>query len=514
MIRNRPSRSFSREGSAGLMALSIFSIRCGEFAPDEPMPGASGASAGSAAVGTAGTGEVVPPKLAPERSVIASDPAVIAKLTFDRVLFRLAGTDAHSMYLAFARTFAPRDASDVEPGQRCDDEGPAVDGVATLNGFPIPCPSEASNFIWANESKVWKPLSVTNRFDLAPLGGENCGEQQVSFYFDTFGTGLPEYPAHASLRFSAVIENPAPELGLEGCRPLADFWASLSGEEYDNPTARADALEAAFLGSSVATGTSVTSPALEALSRAGFRPFVSPEHFGRSGRLQLWYLGDVGLWAFFEHALVSKEEGWVIRRPLSQSLPVLSLLARDPSTNPCAQSLLDAIPGLLDEDPTKQRMNVPPTCFAGVSSIEDPTLAAGLHGLVNETAYGPALAKKVEETLSLKYPEHGLFPEDIARRADFAGTCVGCHDLKDSPFTASGTLAHVNHRRTEPCGAEGSDETRSCYALSPLLKFQFLPRWTDLLQTFWERPGAFPPLPNGVRSTTAVDGTVLVQQNP
>jgi hypothetical protein len=439
---------------------------------------------------------------------------VIAKLTFDRVLFRLAGAEAHSMYLAFARTFVLRDAADTTNGPRCDDEGPAVDGFATLNGFPVPCPSEAANFMAANESKVWKPLAVTNRFDLAPVGGENCGEQHLSFYFDHFGSGLPDYPVHAALRFSAVIENPAPELGLEGCRPLVDFWASLSREEYDDPSARAGALEAAFLGADLSDGSTAPSPEMDALADAGFRPFISPEHFGRRGRLQLWYLGDLGFLGFFEHALVAEDEGWVVRRPVSQSLPVLSLLAQDPSSNPCAQSLLDAIPGLLDEDPTEQRMNVAPTCFAGMSSNTDPTLAVGLRGQVTGAAFGPALAKRIEATLSLKYPDYGISPNDIARRADFAGSCIGCHDLKDSPFSASGSPAHVNYRQTEPCGDEGGDETRACYARSPLLKFEFLPRWTELLQSFWDRPGAFPPSQDAERSTTAVDGTVLVQQSP
>ncbi len=106
--------------------------------------------------GTAGANGPDVLTLRPERSVLVSDPAVIATLTFDRVLFRLAGADAHSMYLAFAQSFAPRDAAGPAPGPRCDDEGPAVDGVATLNGFPIPCPSEAWNFVQANESRVWE----------------------------------------------------------------------------------------------------------------------------------------------------------------------------------------------------------------------------------------------------------------------------------------------------------------------------------------------------------------------
>jgi hypothetical protein len=445
--------------------------------------------------------------------VLVSDPAVLVKLTFDRVLYRLAGAEGHAMYQAFARSFMLRDPSDATPGPRCDDEGPAASGAAPLNGFPVPCPAEAANFAASNESKVWKPLSVTNRFDLAPRGGENCGEQHLSFVFDRSGSGLPEFPVHAALRFSAVIDNPAPDRGLEGCRPLVDFWASQSRAELDDPSARAEAFEAAFLGTSLAAKASLPSPEVEAMLAAGFPPFISAEHFGNAGRLQLLYLGDEGHYFFYEHALVSAAEGWVRRRPLSQGLPVSSLLSQDPTLNPCAQSLLSAIPGLLDDDLTKLRVNVAPSCFVGAASEQDPTLTAGLRGWVSSGAHGPTLATLIDQTLSLSYPERGLSYNDIGVRADFAGTCVGCHHLKDSPLANPGSMEHVNAGRTEPCGS-GVDASRSCYARSPLLKYEFLPRWRDVLQNFWENPGAFGPLPNGAASTTAIDGAPLVQQNP
>lgn len=543
MIVNRLRRSFFREGLVAVMALSAFAVRCGKLAEDEPgterpVPGgtagapadagagmaespdenasgtgsSTGGAAGSPGEADAVAGAVSAPEperlvLRPERSLLVSDPAVLEGLTFERALSSLAGNEAHDVYLAFARSFLPRASTEEAPGPRCDDEAAVVGDMSTLNGFPIPCPAEAGALLQTNENRVWKPLSVTNRFDLAPEGGENCGEQHLSFYLSKV-----EAVVTASLRLSALIPNPSPELGLEGCRPVVDFWASLSRADYDKPAARARALEGAFLGTQLAG--SAPTPEQTALTRAGYLPFMSREHFGRRGRLQLLYLGDKGIWHFFEHALVSGKEGWVLRRPLTQSVPVMSLLSQDPSANPCAAELLGTVSTLLDDDPVNQRLNVAPSCFAGTDVTEGPTLLNGLRDLVPDGTYGPALEKLLERELNMHYPSYDFYPSEIAARVDFVGTCNGCHYPKGSPFSNRGTIAHVNPQRTEPCGSSAGDEERSCYARSPLLKFSFLPRWTSILQNFWDHPGAFPPLPGGAASTRAVDGTVLVQQNP
>ncbi len=445
--------------------------------------------------------------------MLVSDAAVMENITLERVLWRLANADGQAVYQAFARSFATRAEAPEGPGPRCDDDAEALDGASTLNGFPIPCPAEAQSLLQVTETKAWKPLSVTNRFDLAPSGGETCGEQHLSFFLDRSGEHLPALPLRAFLRFSAVIANPAPDQGLEGCRPLVDFWASLSRTDYDNPANRARSIETAFLGITL-SGSGPPAPEVRALIAAGYRPFISPEHFGRLGKLQLLYLGAYDVWHFFEHALVSEEEGWVLRRPLTQSLPVFSLLSTDPQSNPCATQLSGSIAGLLDDDPVNQRMNVGPGCFAGTNDTWDPTLRDGLQGLVPGGGYGPALSQEIELTLSMRYPQYGYVAADVATRADFAGTCSGCHQLKGSPYATPGTIAHVNQLRTEPCGSAGGDDQRRCYARSPLLKTSFLPRWTALLQDVWDRPGAFPALPDGAASTTAIDGTALVQQSP
>jgi len=52
--------------------------------------------------------------------------------------------------------------------------------------------------------------------DLAPANGAHCGQQRMIF------------ASNAQNRMFFIIEaqvpNPAPELGIDGCLPLAQFW--------------------------------------------------------------------------------------------------------------------------------------------------------------------------------------------------------------------------------------------------------------------------------------------------
>jgi hypothetical protein len=495
------SRLEKNSKQAGLVCLaSVFLCHCVDFAPDLA-PSAGGRDAGGGA-GWGGTGEFTP--LTPERSVIESNPDALAYFNLERVLASATGELGADVYRAYALSFAERSEGASEPGPRCDDEQPSSAGLSTMNGFPLPCPAEAANLY--SQLPAWKPLAVTNRFDLAPIGGENCGEQHLSFFFDTIWAGQPEHPGRAYLNFAAVIVNPAPERGLEGCRPLLDFWASLSQSEYDAPDRRARAFELAFLGSSLMPSSSTpTSRELAALSSSGFQSLVSPAHFGHLGRLQLLYLGDFGSWYFFEHALVSRAKGFVERLPLGQTLSVAALVTQHPKREQCIDALLASAPGLMSEDVNLMRMDMDPACFAATNTTDDTTLTAGL---VSGPLSGD-LRERLDEHMKRYYSDLGMWGVDLAKRAVFAGTCVGCHVLGDSPWANPSSFSHVSRDLLRPCSSIGPDSTRRCYARSPLLNTIFIPHWTKVLEGFLQRPGAYGPLPSGMPSTTAIDGAPL-----
>ncbi|HET9959506.1 MAG TPA: hypothetical protein VFQ61_33675 [Polyangiaceae bacterium] len=436
----------------------------------------------SASGGTSGTGNVTPPfTLLAERSLLESNPDTLKYITLERVLGRVIELpNVEATYAAMIQSFTPR-PDETSPGPYCNDEPPfnIEHGNATLNGFATPCPAEAGNLEYQLET--WRPLAVVNRFDLAPADGANCGEQHLNFYYDTTFVGQPASPVRAYLRFSAVIANPSPERGLEACRPVVDFWASLSGPAYDAPESRARALEYALFGVTLGKSMQPT-PEIAALIADGFQPFMSPQHFGTQGSVQWLYWGNEGLWYFFEQAFVPEAEGYV-RRQAMHSLPMDAMLNPHLKHEGCINFFLDAMSSLMTDDVAELRLEVDRTCYAASSSTRDPSLLQGL----TATELGKELKTRISSRLRTEYPDSPLYPEQIAARADFAATCVGCHAVPNSPWTRASSIAHISESFLEDCGTTRGEETRRCYSRSPVLKNVFLPRWLDILSKFWTR---------------------------
>jgi hypothetical protein len=134
--------------------------------------------------------------------------------------------------------------------------------TTSLNGFPLDCPraegTEATLDPFDPQGPVfYQTTALVNRFDLAPVDGTHCGEYRLVFA----RTPVVGFHPRNLLIFEAVLPNPAPYLGLEGCRPVAAFWASLS--VLDDPQARAQALAEFYF-----TGL------------PGFPPVVTIAHYG------------------------------------------------------------------------------------------------------------------------------------------------------------------------------------------------------------------------------------------
>jgi len=69
----------------------------------------------------------------------------------------------------------------------------------------------------------WFPVGVFNRLDTAPLNGDHCGEYRIVY-------ANPENTIQGRFFtiFEAAIPNPQPSKGIQGCQPIAEFWASLA----------------------------------------------------------------------------------------------------------------------------------------------------------------------------------------------------------------------------------------------------------------------------------------------
>lgn len=152
---------------------------------------------------------------------------------------RLWETQNSSTNAKFSESFQPH----------CNDNG------QTINGFPVDCRT-AEAALRNGAPSQFIPVALFNRFDLAPTDGSHCGEYRIVY-------ALSGGPGRNLVIFEAQLPNPNPSCGIEACRPVADFWKSLSS--ISNSTTLGNELKNFYF-----TGLS------------GFRPVIHPQNYGLS----------------------------------------------------------------------------------------------------------------------------------------------------------------------------------------------------------------------------------------
>jgi hypothetical protein len=199
------------------------------------------------------------------RSLVVTDPAVLAKFSFTRVMNQVrtsaavASTETSpKVFQRWMRTFGSTTAA-----------GDCNDATIDPNKYGLRCPRPAeaklaaTNPFAAAATVTWKPVALFNRFDLAPTSGANCGEYRV-VYAMVAAAGAP-VSGRAFIIFEAALANPSPATGIEGCFPVAKFWQGLSADA--DVLSRAAKLEKFYF-----TGTAI----------AGVAPVVKAAHYGLS----------------------------------------------------------------------------------------------------------------------------------------------------------------------------------------------------------------------------------------
>ncbi|WP_141103983.1 hypothetical protein [Rhizobium sp. R634] len=169
-----------------------------------------------------------------------------------------------------------------------------------------------------------KPLALFNRFDLAPDNWSHCGEHRIIYGRE------PARAARFLLIFEAMVPNPNPSAGSEGCKPVAEFWAKLS-EPGLSDTELATRLSAFYYEGK-------TSPALAKADL--LRPVVDYRNYGGDGGR-----GQVRANAFNPPPWQLRE--WLTQRtfnPAPGSLPVafVPVTVKD---NPLAELYFDDLTG-------------------------------------------------------------------------------------------------------------------------------------------------------------------------
>lgn len=394
--------------------------------------------------------------------------------------------DALSAYHGIIDSYAPA-ASARDPGlAHCDDEQTA--GAASLNGFPLQCGRlEAEQF---DNLGSWFPTAASNRLDLAPADGANCGQQRLIFANNTFlGNG------RMFIILESVVPNPDPGCGVAACAPIASFWTNLAS--ITDPIERGNRLREAFL-----TG----SPELLA---AGFAPFMNAQHLGPDGgqirtnnfndspwTLREFHFGDIEQ-PPLPHPVAEAPNGelWNDLSPLPQG-------------EACRESFLRAASlGLASNELNALSFPVDAACKDAESRNDFFTEDYGFH---LSQGSGEFRAQLDEIAAPL-----GLTADDIAARARFAGSCMGCHQEAGGSFLGNGLTApfqgdfvHVSEFGLETCGNGGS-----CFGISEALRTSFLPARARITRNLASFPGCgieppIDPIPGGGSGPGGVDGGV------
>jgi hypothetical protein len=174
--------------------------------------------------------------LDPRSSIFVTDQKSVEQISFAEVMDQLAGQspDPFMTKLVLFRRWwdsAARAPGVLAVGPHCDDETFPQAGLSQKNGFPYRCPreeqSEADSDPFSDPAGPggYGAIALSNRFDLADPAGKDCGEYRIVFARNSGKTN----PLNRNLIiFEARVPNPSPNKGIAGCRPIQDFWVSLS----------------------------------------------------------------------------------------------------------------------------------------------------------------------------------------------------------------------------------------------------------------------------------------------
>jgi hypothetical protein len=392
----------------------------------------------------------VPPNgvVMPERVLMETNTAALSNVALTDVLKALASNGGHSaeplrIYQEIYDSYATADVGQLPDAIHCGDE--LTDGAPSLNGYPIDCNRFELNHV--NDPESFRATAFVNRIDLAPANGAHCGQQRMIFASNSLG--------RAFIILEAQIPNPAPELGIEGCLPLAQFW--LDQNSIADASERGQRLAQAFLSGA------------PELQDAGFGPFYTAENLTvGSGQIRTNQF-DSKPWTLREFKLAL--DGDAIRAvpfPVAESPNGALWDENEPLAQgeACRENFLSAIDGLLTDDLERMTFVVDAACKDAESRNDF------------SQDYASRLSSGFRSQLEEKLLGTGLSADDIANRAQFAGSCIGCHNESSFKPLGNGVTAPISFdfpHVTEFAQSCTGGETGQCFPVSSAISEAFLP---------------------------------------
>jgi hypothetical protein len=389
----------------------------------------------------------------PERVLLETNVDAVGGVDLASVFKALATNGGHNgdgnlLYQQIFDSYATADQALLPNAIHCGDE--TTNGVPTLNGFPIDCNRAEAQHV--NDMNNFFATAFVNRIDLAPANGAHCGQQRMIFANSSRGRTF--------MILEAQIPNPQPELGIDGCRPLAQFWLDQNNEP--NAKVRGQRLAQAFLQGGV-----------NGLTEFGFGPFYTAENLTvGSGQIRTNQF-DSKPWTLREFKLALDGDTLsAIPFPTAES-PNGQLWNETnplPQGEACRENFLGALDGVLTNDMSIMSFIVDSACKDG-ESREDTS-----ENYARELGSSPGFRSQLEERLLSVGSK--LSPEDVANRARFSGSCIGCHNEASGASLGDGVFAPFSNdfpqvvEFSQPCG---NGETGDCFTKSNALNTVFLP---------------------------------------
>ncbi|MET0790264.1 MAG: hypothetical protein ABW061_01970 [Polyangiaceae bacterium] len=418
------------------------------------------------------------------RSLVVTEVSMLEGFSLQRVLGQLAaqsgvpGLTPKRLFQQWWDIFNPKPGLGLGP--HCDDQVDATLGPV-LNGFPFTCrpaPSEGAQAscdpFAAASACAYIPIGLFNRFDLAPENGAYCGEYRIVYAKES---GVLLSDDRNLVIFEAAMPNPLPLLGLEGCRPVAQFWANLTN--VNDPQTRASLLEGFYFNGLL--GVPSFPPVVHVANygdNAAGRGQVRSNQFSNFSNPKMWSLREFKL---KRNCGLLGCSSMRLNPVTVKNNPYGPLF--DPALVHAKASAFQAFfPGQLGN---LSGTTLPTINFDVPDSYD--TAQSQASGLENSyvTHFGTLPgALRSALTTALVSAGSALTPDQVVARAQ-AVSCAGCHRLSNNADLGAGItwppslgFTHVTERETEIVDGE----TR--YVLSDALVDQFLPHRKEVLDAY------------------------------
>ncbi|WNG25436.1 hypothetical protein F0U62_16520 [Cystobacter fuscus] len=509
---------------------------CSDFKPVE------GEQAGSPPPKSALAAQALalPFPILPRQSLVITDTDIVSAFTLRDVLGQLVsqgqvpGQTPLELFHQLFDTFQ-RGANGNFPGPHCDDVAavtgdiqPPVDPnsinpafpfekqvpTGSINGWPILCPRSVGDEAAATNDPFSDPLAanaymattLSNRFDLAPPDGSDCGEYRLVF---ARRSGIPGGGRSGFERnfiiFEARLPNPHPEQGRQACIPVVQFWLNQS-DPSKSPATRASELHDFFFNG----------------LPGGFEPVIHIDHYGARGgphsgqvRTNEFLLGltdPINAWSLREFRLLHGTSGNPSLKFVPSFVkdnPSAKLFVPGTSADPRVTGFqdsffLDAVNRLASTDDLN-RFAYPsalPTTMEAGESLMIPLQ----NNYLNAFGSGGTLKTRIQNKLDALGST--LTPEQLVARAQSL-SCAGCHEPVDgtaspsseldvglsAPYPKTLTFTHTSEQKEAIPGAPG----RERFLISNALTQVFIPFRQQVMTDFllgqpilgFEKPGAW-----------------------